>query len=79
MLAKVTNDPCAAPNLDFPAFTFWRWSGQDRQIYVADASGQCIRPVLKLTDGIGFSWNPPKFSYPVAGTTNVGRLAWDRR
>ena len=71
-----TNDPCAALNLDFPAFTFWRWSGQDRQIYVADASGQCIRPVLTLTSDIGFSGNRQKFSYPVAGTTNVGRFAW---
>jgi hypothetical protein len=68
VLAKVS-DACAAPNLDFPAFSFWRWSGQDKQIYVADASGQCIRPVLKN----GSSSN---FSYPVAGTTNVGRLAW---
>jgi len=75
VLAK-TNDPCAAPNLDFPAFTFWRWAGQDQQIYVADATGQCIRSLLTLTDGLGFSWNRPKFSYPVAGTTNVGRLAW---
>ena len=48
MLAKA-NDPCAAPNLEFPAFTFWRWAGQDKQIFVADATGQCIRPVLLLT------------------------------
>ena len=71
-----TNDPCAALNLEFPAFTFWRWSGQDKQIYVSDASGQCIRPVLTLTSDIGFSGDHQKFSYPVAGTTNVGRLAW---
>jgi hypothetical protein len=71
-----TNDPCAAPNLDFPAFTFWRWAGQYQQIFVADATGQCIRPVLTLTNGLGFSGTSPKFSYPVAGTTNVGRLAW---
>jgi hypothetical protein len=75
VLAK-TNDPCAAFNLDFPAFTFWRWSGQDKQVYVADAAGQCIRPVLLLTGGLSFSGNSPKFSYPVAGTSNVGRLAW---
>ena len=75
VLAKV-NDPCSALNLEFPAFTFWRWSGQDKQIYVADASGQCIRPVLTLTSDIGFSGDHQKFSYPVAGTTNVGRLAW---
>ena len=71
-----TNDPCAALNLDFPAFTFWRWAAQDRQIYVADASGQCIRPVFTLPAGLGFSWNTQKFSYPVAGTTDVGRMVW---
>jgi hypothetical protein len=76
VVAKVSNDPCAAPGIDFPAFTFWRWAAQDKQIFVADATGQCIRPVLTLTDGLGFSWNKQKFSYPVAGTTNVGRFAW---
>jgi hypothetical protein len=76
VLAK-TNDQCAALNLDFPAFTFWRWAGQYQQIFVADATGQCIRPVLTVTDSIGFAdWVGYKFSYPVAGTTNVGRLVW---
>lgn len=76
VLAK-TNDPCMALNIDFPAFTFARLTPSGRQIYLADATGQCIRPLLELTGSISLSGaSRPAFSYPVAGTTNVGRLAW---
>lgn len=75
VLAK-TNDPCAALNLDFPAFTFRRTTAQGNQIYVADSQGQCVRPVLELTGEFGLSGGPPVFSFPVAGTDDTGRLVW---
>ncbi len=70
-----TSDPCAASNLDFPAFTYWQQSGEGQQLFVADASGKCSRPVVKPTPGMG-SVGAGAFSYPVVGKTNVGRVVW---
>lgn len=71
---KSSSDPCATPGLDFPAFAFWRPAGQGLQIFVADATGQCVRSVTSGT-GIGGTL---EFSYPVVGTDGVprGRVAW---
>ena len=76
VLAKGSNDPCATPGLDFPAFTF-RGSTEATEeiIYVADASGTCIREVGKFTVSASDA-STTVFSYPVAGTANVGRIAW---
>jgi hypothetical protein len=71
---KTSSDPCTTPGLDFPAFAFWRPAGQGLQIFVADATGQCVRSVTSGT-GIGGTL---EFSYPVVGTDGVprGRVAW---
>jgi hypothetical protein len=71
---RTSSDPCATPGLDFPAFAFWRPAGQGLQIFVADATGQCVRSVTSGT-GIGGTL---EFSYPVVGTDGVprGRVAW---
>ena len=65
-------DPCAAAGLDFPAFAYRTVSGKTHTIYVADAEGKCNRAVTTSTI------NPmaPKFSYPVDGTTNKGRIVF---
>ena len=65
-------DPCAAVGLDFPAFAYRTVSGKTHTIYVADAEGKCNRAVTTSTI------NPmaPKFSYPVDGTTNKGRIVF---
>lgn len=70
-----STDPCAAPGLDFPAFTYRQLSGKDQLIYVADATGKCSRLVYKSSSNAG-SFGAGAFSYPVAGTANVGRVAW---
>lgn len=70
-----STDPCAAAGLDFPAFTYRQLSGKDQLIYVADASGKCSRLVYKSSSNAG-SFGAGAFSYPVAGTANVGRVAW---
>jgi hypothetical protein len=57
---------------DFPAFAFWRSAGRTIEILVADATGKCVRSVIK-SSGIG---GTIQFSYPVAGTGNRGRIAW---
>lgn len=76
VLAKTANDPCAAPNLDFPAFTFrGTTEATEEVIYVADASGTCIREIGKFTPAATDAYTTV-FSYPVAGTANVGRIAW---
>jgi hypothetical protein len=71
---KKSSDPCATTGLDFPAFAFWRPTGQGLQIFVADATGQCVRSV---TSGTG-TGGTLEFSYPVVGTDGVtrGRVAW---
>lgn len=75
VLAKTSNDPCAAPGIDFPAFTFREQSAKGQQVYVADATGKCVRPVHDI---IGAFVDPRTivFSYPVAGTASVGRIVW---
>ena len=60
-------DPCALAT-DFPAFAFDVASAKSRTIYLADSTGKCIRV---LTSG-----RQPKFSYPVDGTSNKGRVVW---
>jgi hypothetical protein len=57
---------------DFPAFAFWRSAGRTIEILVADATGKCVRSVIK-SSGTG---GTIQFSYPVAGTGNRGRIAW---
>jgi hypothetical protein len=72
---KINNDPCAALNLDFPAFTYRVQSAKGQQIYVADATGKCSRPVYEIAGSPGDGASAV-FSYPVAGTTDVGRVVW---
>jgi hypothetical protein len=74
--SKVTgNDSCATTGLDFPAFVYWQQSGYTQQIYVADASGQCSRPLYLVTDGYD-GGSSLVFSYPVDGTIDRGRVLW---
>lgn len=69
-------DPCAAPGLDFPAFAYWKASGKNQQIYVADATGKCIRSVAAIKSGTG-GGGSIQFSYPVDGAGDTrGRVAW---
>ncbi len=70
-----TSDPCAALSLDFPAFAYWKANGKNQQIYVADATGKCIRPVAAIKSGTG-GGGSIQFSYPVGGVSNRGRVAW---
>jgi len=70
-----STDPCATSELDFPAFTYWQQSGNEQQIYVADALGKCSRAVYKTSGNIG-TVGAGAFSYPVLGTNNVGRVVW---
>ena len=67
-------DPCAAVGLDFPAFTYAQQSGSTQQIYVADATGTCSRPLYLVTEG--FSAQLSAFSFPIAGSSNRGRVVW---
>jgi hypothetical protein len=66
-----TSDPCARPGLDFPAFTYWKASGNTRQLYVADATGVCSRSIMTLIGAAG-----ARLTYPVPGMTNVGRILY---
>ena len=68
-------DPCAASDLDFPAFVYWKQSGSTQQIYVADATGNCSRPLYLVAEGTG-GGGSISFAYPIAGTTNRGRIIW---
>jgi hypothetical protein len=71
-----TNDPCSAQNLDFPAFTFrGPTEATEEVIYVADASGTCIRE-LGMFASFASDAVTTVFSYPVAGTADVGRIVW---
>lgn len=75
VIPKVNSgDPCAAPGLDFPAFVYWQQSGSDQQIYIADSTGNCSKPLYLVPYGGGAS--SISFSYPIAGTTNRGRIIW---
>jgi hypothetical protein len=67
-----TTDPCATPDLDFPAFAYWKPAGKGIEILVADATGKCIRSVIKST-GTGATI---QFSYGVNGISNRGRVVW---
>jgi hypothetical protein len=76
VLAKGSNDPCAAPGIDFPAFTFrGPTEATEEVIYVADVSGTCIREIGKFTVSAADA-SSTVFSYPVAGTADVGRIVW---
>lgn len=76
VLAKISSDPCAAPNLDFPAFTFrGPTEATEEVIYVADASGTCIREIGTFTPAATDA-STTVFSYPIAGTADVGRIVW---
>jgi len=67
-----STDPCATPKLDFPAFAYWKPAGKGIEILVADATGKCIRSVIKST-GTGATI---QFSYGVNGISNRGRVVW---
>jgi len=68
-----TLDPCNVSGIDFPAFTYWLPTAtKGQQIYVADATGKCSRPVYEIAGSAGAG----AFSYPIAGTTDVGRVTW---
>lgn len=72
VVAKVTGDACATPGLDFPAFIYWTDGGnQTTDYFVADSTGACSRRVLS-----GIRGQLARFSYPVAGTSNVGRIVY---
>jgi hypothetical protein len=58
--------------VDFPAFAYWKPAGKTIEILVADATGKCVRSVIK-SSGTG---GTIQFSYPVSGTTNRGRVVW---
>ena len=65
-----SGDACNTPGLDFPAFAY-RIPGSGRNpstINVADATGKCSRMVTAGSN--------PKFSYPIDGTANKGRVVW---
>lgn len=67
------SDPCSTAGLDFPAFSYRTSAGTNQQIYLADASGACAKPVYLVTASSSF---PPVLAYPIAGTSNRGRLLW---
>jgi hypothetical protein len=72
VLRKI-NDPCDVAGLDFPAFTYRQVTTPTTgSIYVADASGKCSRLLFSVGPGVQM----PRFSYPVDGTTNRGRVVW---
>jgi hypothetical protein len=80
LAAKPTppSDPCQTPTVaaSFPAFTFrGPTEATEEVIYVADANGTCIREIGKFTPAATDAFTTV-FSYPVAGTSNVGRIAW---
>jgi hypothetical protein len=66
-----STDPCAAPGIDFPAFSYWKASGKTLQIFVADSTAKCSRAVTTVTTAVS-----PVFSYPVDNTTDRGRVVW---
>ena len=69
-----TTDPCAKAGIDFPAFIYWVITGSSsRDMYVADSTGTCSRLVIKQTSAAPAG---AAFSYPIAGTSNVGRAIW---
>ena len=68
---KPNADPCARPGLDFPAFMYWQNTGSSKQLFVADATGVCSRAVVTTAGANGAA-----FSYPVAGSNNVGRVVF---
>ena len=68
---KPNADPCARPGLDFPAFMYWQNIGSTKQLFVADVTGVCSRPIMTTAGANGAT-----FSYPVAGTANVGRVVF---
>jgi hypothetical protein len=47
-----SSDPCAAA-VGFPAFIYWQQSAKSQQIFVADETGKCSRPVVKVTGSGG--------------------------
>jgi hypothetical protein len=68
-----TSDPCAVAGLDFPAFIYWRQAGTSRQLFLADATGACSRSIMTFDQA-----QAAEFSYPVAGTENMGRIVFPR-
>jgi len=69
---RKTNDPCAVADITFPAFTYRQANATTGTILVADATGKCSRQLFLVSVGV----QTPRFSYPVAGTTNRGRVIW---
>jgi hypothetical protein len=70
--SKATSDPCAQASLDFPAFAFRMPAGNGRQFILGDATGSCTRDIYYTTASV----SPPVLSYPVAGSSNRGRVVW---
>jgi hypothetical protein len=69
---RKTNDPCDVIGLEFPAFTYRQANATGVSIYVADASGKCSRLLFSASPGVQM----PRFSFPVDGTSNRGRVVW---
>jgi hypothetical protein len=68
-VSRKAADPCATVS-DFPAFAFVTEQASVRTLYVADSAGTCVR---KLQDNASTN---TKFSYPVDGQPNRGRVVW---
>ena len=62
-------DPCSSVS-DFPAVAFVTETAAVRTVHVADSTGTCVR---KLQDNVSVI---TKFSYPVDGQPNKGRVMW---
>jgi hypothetical protein len=67
------NDPCATPDLDFPAYIYWKQAALQTEIFVADSTGICARSIA-IVGGPG--GNTATFSFPLAGTESVGRVVY---
>jgi hypothetical protein len=70
VIAKTGGDPCNTPGLDFPAFIYWRTISLSEQIYVADSTGKCSRPLVTLAGGA------PGARFSIVGSSNVGRVVF---
>jgi hypothetical protein len=70
VIAKTGGDPCNTPGLDFPAFIYWQGSSLSQQIYVADSTGKCSRPLVTLAGGA------PGARFSIVGGSNVGRVVF---
>ena len=74
---RKANDPCDVAGINFPAFVFLKGSGTTQQVYVADATGTCTKPLFMVTDGYSAGASL-SFSYPVNGSKIVAESSGSR-